>query len=157
MTSRTTFLISRGSGPLRGTSRMRRPSATPVIVGAIMLALAGGCGASSARSPSAHPDHVTGTVTGIIKFVGGPFPGHMPPQAGDVMMFNAAGRLVAHEQVRKGHHFRFVLKPGRYQLTLKGSMKAGPKVLGTCPRKKTLHVRAHRTTHVTFPVGCNVP
>lgn len=67
-------------------------------------------------------------------------------------VFDAAGRLVARRTVRYPRtHFRFALKPGRYEVELK--LRGRSRWEG-CPHTKTVRVRVTRTTQVTLGQGC---
>lgn len=71
-------------------------------------------------------------------------------------VFNGKARRVAHRHLCPGHsgirHFRFILKPARYVLKLTYD-KTVPEY---CPQKKTVRVRANRTTHSGFGPICGV-
>lgn len=107
-----------------------------VTVGLVALVVAGGCATAAAIASSAHREAPSRTVTGHLEFVF---------RSAVVRTFNAAGRLVAYRDVPAGHgHFRLVLKPGRYKLTVKFQYDSGFSY--GCPTSRTMGVRANRTT-----------
>lgn len=99
-----------------------------------------GCGAAAA-SDSAR----SGTLIGRAVFT-------KPGSHGVVKVLNASGRAVVRHDVRYPiSHFRFALKPGRYEAELK--LRGGSRWEG-CPHERTVRVEASRTTHVTLGQGC---
>ena len=110
-----------------------------MAVGLMALALAAGPGASAGIASSIHRDHRTGTLAGAAAW--SEHGGH-----GTVDVVTVSGRLVAHREVRwRDNHFRFVLKPDRYKVELKGPL---------CSMSKTVRVRANRMTTVGLSEGC---
>jgi hypothetical protein len=111
---------------------------------ATVFSLALGYAAASAHPSPFQPGARTGTVAGVVHFEGG-------STSGVVTVSNLAGKSVAHRDVHSGNdHFRFVLKPGRYQVVLRfddGFLKA-------CPSAEKVRVRAKRTNHVKFAEAC---
>ena len=72
---------------------------------------------------------------------------------GVVKVFNASGHVVARRDAHYPRaHFRFVLQRGRYKVQLKMKKRW---VWGGCRYTKAVHVRAHRTSHVTLSQGCS--
>ncbi len=97
-----------------------------------------------------------GSLVGAIYRVGGLATVRpQPPEAGEVSVFTARGRLVARQQVHQGHRFDFQLGPGRYQVN--GGWRLHP-MSGApqydCQPVKAL-VRADRTTHKNVGYGCS--
>ena len=112
------------------------------------VALAGVGTAAAASASSTYRDPATGTVTGQVWLV-------VRGTRAAMTVFNADRQLVAHRDLRWGHshgftvtrYFRFVLKPGRYEVKVKYSDRV-------CPQKATVVVRANRMTHVGFAENC---
>lgn len=120
---------------------MLRP-ATRVLVGVAMALALAPSGAVAAGSSSSRQRPPNGTLAGSVQFV--------VPSSGVVKIFHD-GRLVAHREVRWGDgHFRFVLEPGRYQVTLNFNDAK------SCPQGTRARVKARRTTHVRFAEACLV-
>ena len=95
-----------------------------------------------------------GIVTGAIHRVGGPATvTPQPPQAGEVSVFTASGRLVARQHVRAGHLFRFKLDPGRYLLNSGRQLYNKRASRNDCKPVKA-RVRAGQTVHVNVGYGC---
>jgi hypothetical protein len=96
-----------------------------------------------------------GSLVGAIYRVGGPPTFRpQPPEAGEVSVFTAGGRLVARQHVHHGHRFRFELRPGHYQLN--GGWRLHPvrdAPQYDCQPVKA-RVRADQATHKDVGYGC---
>jgi hypothetical protein len=116
------------------------------------------CAAGAATDPGSggHTPH-TGVLTGAIISVGGPSPRpgqHPRPNAGLVRVFGARGKEVARTRVRAGHHFRFVLAAGRYEVT--AGQGVGVNSPFACHPSRA-RVRVGRTARVNVYTGCGIP
>jgi hypothetical protein len=105
------------------------------------LALAAGTGTSAAFASSTHR-HPTGTIAGRVV-------DWNSARTATVKVFNATGRLLAHREARASDdHFRFVVTPGRYKVTLEaGGDECGHYI-------KTVRVRANETTRGNLTEVC---
>lgn len=92
-----------------------------------------------------------GRIVGAIRMGGGPPPRPGEKLAGTVTVFSRQGKVIARDKVRKGHDFRFALRPGTYKIN--AGRRLHPK-RGCHP--KTIHVRPARTTHVNVETECLV-
>jgi hypothetical protein len=109
---------------------------------AVGLVLAVALTGSGPTAAAMNGDPDTGTLAGFMQFGRHDAPGVM-------RVFHVNGRLVAHRRVGWGHsRFRFLLRPGRYELTFTGGVFKG------CPQKGTVRVWANRTTHVGLADAC---
>ena len=130
-----------------------------VAVSASVLITAASLGATG----SAHPDALTKASTGrgkagligAIYRVGGPatVPAQ-PPEAGEVSLFTASGRLFARQHVRAGQHFRFTVPPGLYRLNAGWKLhppRSAPRY--DCHPAK-VRIRAEHTAHANVGYGC---
>ncbi len=111
-----------------------------VGLGLVALALAGASVATATISPSAHRRAPTGTLAGRVQLAG--------VETGIARVFNARGRLVAQRDVHGRGHFRFVLKPGHYELRLDFSP------VNACPQRWPVRVQADRTSRVMAAEAC---
>ena len=115
------------------------------------LAIAVGSGIAAASSTSGQ----TGTVAVTVAFMEHGF-------HGAVKVFNAAGQMVGHHAVQNEHgrfdrtkrHFRFALKPARYEVKLE--LQKRWRVAG-CGYKRTALVQARHTTHILLEQNCLNP
>lgn len=120
-------------------------------LGPVTVDLPAAAGAASAARPATSAR--TGVLTGAIRFAGGPPPTHpRSPAAGVVTVFTSTGRALVRQRVAKGHHFRFVLAAGHYQLNAGRSLHPGG---GCAPKHAVVH--ADRRTSVDVETGCNIP
>ena len=124
----------------------------PSVVAILAAALVTGCGSVANAHSNGH--NRTGIVTGVIKRDGPMCPqSGCGPAGGLVTMFNRSGRVVAHESVRAGKHFRFVLAPNRYELNAGTRLRYHYPY--NCPPQAAL-VRPGRTTQVVVREDCGV-
>jgi hypothetical protein len=115
-----------------------------VILCSVLVALVG-CGGSSN----------TGTVTGTLRFVGGPPDPSRPPgrqlhkQSGRMILLDSGGQTVAAQQLRSGQEYRFQVAASSYQLVLVAS-GGGQKLCST-----PVHVAVGQT--VDKSLNCVIP
>lgn len=144
-------MVAATRGALSGVGIMSRTtlcrSAAGIVVSAA-VALAAGCGAALASSTSSR----MGTVAVTVAYL-------EPHFHGVVTVFNGAGQVIARHDVRNSgtplvrsqRHFRFVLRPGRYEVKL--GMKKRWAVAG-CRYNRSARVQANDTTHVLLDENC---
>jgi hypothetical protein len=132
---------------------MRASFAVTVVV----LAAAVLVGTAYARgdAASASVGHArTGVLIGAIRGSGGPVVGAGGKNIGGaVTVFTLKRRVVSHQRVRAGQHFRFHLHAGIYRLRL---WRRYDQHRDTCPRHNIV-VRPGRTTHSDLWIGCTWP
>ena len=102
--------------------------------------------------PATKPGSATGTITGAIRFEGGPSPTQQSPSKGGlsgvVDLFNAQGRLLARFRVRAKHAFHLRLTPGHYLLKEDSETFCSP---------TPALVHAGANTGIIVGVGCGIP
>lgn len=144
-------LIFRALGPSPSTTSGRAARLIAVLAAAALVA---GCGSLANADPSVHSRK--GVITGTIRGEGGVCPRHgCGPQSGQVTVFTPSGQVVAHEYVRQGHRFRFLLPAGQYKLNAGKRLKPHHLPYDCPPR--TAVVRPSRTTHLNVHTWCGVP
>jgi hypothetical protein len=111
-----------------------------VAVGLVALALAWTSGGAGAVSSSPHPGSRTGTIAGRVQLAG--------VERGIARLFTARHRLVAQRDLQGHGHFRFILKPGRYELRIAFSP------VNACPQKIAVRVQANRTSRIMLAEAC---
>ena len=106
-----------------------------------MLALAVGCGSSTAATVASGQRHAgKGSVAGTVAF-----DGHKVTAV--VTVVNAAHRRVARTSVRLGdNRFRFVLTPGRYEIEAELTRHYARR----CTDAMAVRVRTNHTAYVLF-------
>lgn len=139
-----------------GLGQARAGTRICLLGGCIVLA---GCGESGARhvvttqgpaalvAPSPY-----GIVTGTISPGRGLASASRYAGPGIVTVFLPGGPLVVRQRVQRGHHFRFRLPPGRYELTADGSLLRQPDKCS--PR--TVTVRPGDTTAAVVSTQCGI-
>lgn len=96
-----------------------------------------------------------GLVIGAIYRVGGPATvGPQPPEAGEVSVFTAGGRLVARQHVHQGHHFTFELGRGEYRLNAGWRLHPTRSAPYYDCQPVRARVRADRTVQKNVGYGC---
>jgi hypothetical protein len=106
-----------------------------------VLALAVGSATNVASATPTHRNPRMGTIAGTVVLGNS-------AQREVVKVYNVVGRLVAHRGVRwRDAHFRFHLKPGRYEIKL--TLQQG---YAGC--EELIRVRPRRTTTIVLPGAC---
>lgn len=96
-----------------------------------------------------------GFVVGAIYRVGGPATVRpQPPEAGEVSVFTAGGRLIARQHVHEGHHFSFELGRGKYKLNAGWRLHPTRSAPYYDCQPVRARVRADRTVHKNVGYGC---
>lgn len=114
------------------------------LIACCLVAALVGCGGSSD----------TGTLSGTVTFVGGPWPGQGPKprplhkQAGRVLVLDPEGHTVASQRVQRGQRYSFQLAPNRYKLAL-----AAPGSQSVC--RRGVRLAQGETTRAN--VTCQIP
>jgi hypothetical protein len=123
---------------------------TAVLLGVFGLSLGVAACGTGAAGPHPRAASAKGVLTGSIN--GRVGAGVMTRVTGWVYVYDAAGRLVARDDLRKpSDHFRFSLRPGFYRLTAVHPLRYWEYC--SIPRP-TATVRAGRTTHVAVVAPC---
>lgn len=100
-----------------------------------------------------------GTLTGAIRFVGGPAPApgaKRSPSAGWVHVQTPAGKTVRAIHVEAGHRFDLSLPAGRYRVYGTGTRNRNVEPGSGCGAHE-VHVRPGHATNVRLAIGCLVP
>src|SRR5690242_14003411 len=96
------------------------PKAALPLFAALALALVASVSADASGGVNSAPSAITarGILVGHVRLAGGPRGAVGRASGGLVSVLNFRGRIVARQQVKYGHPYRFSLASGRYRLGL---------------------------------------